>query len=129
MWFQAVEEELAQRRREVESVQSEVDALSEERRGGEPPRLAQPPPDKLSARWHRLSARLAGADAPPDALARLDVSDIMFSHDLTLFETNLQRLLDVVVEVRAELQAPVLQGQDYDDFSRQDDKLKVSDRR
>jgi len=96
---------------------------------------------KLTQQWRELQSRFmqyqkptepeqATAPSDGDAVTRTvvstaDVSSIMFS-DYSHYEENVRKLLGLLGEVRQGLQAPVLCGREYEEFSQQEDKLKVS---
>ena len=96
---------------------------------------------KLTQQWRELQSRFVQYQKPTepeqttapsdgDAVTRTvvstaDVSSIMFS-DYSRYEENVRKLLGLLGEVRQGLQAPVLCGREYEEFSQQEDKLKVS---
>ena len=53
-------------------------------------------------------------------------SQLVFSESPSQFIDCLQRLTTVIEDIAAELRSPVLHGRQYEDFSTQEDKLKVS---
>lgn len=54
------------------------------------------------------------------------ITRVVFSNVPSQFIEELQKVLTLITDIQDELQSPVLHGQEYEDFSRQEDKLKVS---
>ena len=53
------------------------------------------------------------------------VTRVVFSKVPSKFTEEVEKLLHLITDIQEELQSPVLHGQQYEDFSRQEDKLKV----
>ena len=54
------------------------------------------------------------------------VTHVVFSSVPAQFVEELEKVIALIRDIQDELQSPILHGQQYEDFSRQEDKLKVS---
>ena len=97
---------------------------------------------RLTKQWQQIHSRFVQYQKPTDVkseqttapsdgdtvtqtvMSTADVSTIMFS-DYSHYEENLRKLLGIIGEVGQGLQAQVLCGREYEEFSQQEDKLKV----
>ena len=92
--------------------------------------------DKITHQWKQIQSRFVQYQKPvstePDQtygatvviVSMADVSTIMFS-DYALYEENLRKVIGLVGEVALGLQSQILCGREYEEFSQQEDKLKV----
>ena len=53
------------------------------------------------------------------------VTHVVFSSVPSQFIEELEKVIALIRDIQDELQSPILHGQLYEDFSRQEDKLKV----
>ena len=91
--------------------------------------------DKLTHQWKQIQSRFVQYQKSTESdqtdsatvviVSTADVSTIMFS-DCALYEENLRKLIALVGEVSRGLESQILCGREYEEFSQQEDKLKVS---
>ena len=53
------------------------------------------------------------------------MTHVVFSSVPSQFIEELEKVIALIRDIQDELQSPILHGQLYEDFSRQEDKLKV----
>ncbi len=53
------------------------------------------------------------------------MTHVVFSSNPSQFIEELEKVVALIHDIEDELQSPVLHGQEYEDFSRQEDKLRV----
>ena len=90
--------------------------------------------DKLTHQWKQIQSRFVQYQKSTESdqtdaatvviVSTADVSTIMFS-DCALYEENLRKLIALVGEVARGLESQILCGREYEEFSQQEDKLKV----
>ena len=153
--FQAVEEEISRHRQDLEALNLHADQLKSKgadsvvgpslvklnRRWHEvQAQFAQfRSPEDSPTSTPAESANNQQTDAPSESMTTetvtktvvttvttTHVTRVVFSKVPAQFIEELGKLLALITDIQEELQSPVLHGQQYEDFSRQEDKLKVS---
>ena len=118
---------------EVRDHESQAEAVRIE---GETRHETRSESDKLTHQWEQIQSRFVQYQKSTESdqtdaatvviVSTADVSTIMFS-DCALYEENLRKLIALVGEVARGLESQILCGREYEEFSQQEDKLKVGD--
>ncbi len=135
-----LENEIAKHQREIDELNSQGEDLKS--KGAQA--VIEPTLHRLNQRWQQVQCQVSSVaqDTPsPDSdsspmsatastnatsfIVTSHVTRVVFSNVPVKFVEELEKLLQLITDIQEELQSPILHGQQYEDFSRQEDKLKV----
>lgn len=135
--FQAFEDELRRRQRDLDTLRQQGQPLQERGAGS----IVEPEVSRLSRRWQDVNNQVATIQYAPLSLTseegqgqvtrttytmvQQSVTRASPPKSTTQIKVDIRRLSDQITDINRQLTGPELGGKDFDDFSKQEDILKV----
>lgn len=136
-FLQAFEEELKRRQRDLDTLRQQAQPLHEKGAGA----LVEPDISRLQHRWQDISNQVAMIQYPPISLepavtdgqvtrttytvVQSSVRRASSPRSSSQIKVDIRRLSDQIADINRQLTGPELGGKDFDDFTKQEDILKV----
>ena len=135
--FQAFEEELSRRRRDLDTVRQQGQSLTDKGAGI----IVEPELSRLRQRWNDINSQVSAIQYPAIALEQRPNENQVTRTTYTVVQSSstragspksssqmivdIRRLSDQVADINRQLTGSELGGKEFDEFTKQEDILKV----
>lgn len=137
VYLQAFEEELKRRQRDLDLLRQQAVPLQEKGAAA----LVDPEINRLQRRWQDINNQVAMVQYPADSVDATPIDGQVTRTTYTVVQSSvarasspksssqikidIRRLSDQISDINRQLTGPELGGKDFDDFTKQEDILKV----
>lgn len=137
IYLQAFEEELKRRQRDLDTLRQQAQPLHDKGASA----LVEPDIDRLQRRWQDVNSQVAMVTYPPITMepavtegqvtrttytvVQSSVTRASSPRSTSQIKIDIRRLSDQIADINRQLTGPELGGKDFDDFTKQEDILKV----
>ena len=138
LYLQAFEEELKRRQRDVDSLRHQGHSLSDKGAGA----IVEPEINRIRQRWNDINSQVSAIQYPAITLDGRGNENQITRTTYTVVQSSstragspksssqmivdIRRLSDQVADINRQITGPELGGKEFDEFSKQEDILKVS---